>query len=1558
MATNKPHAKNKSIRHKEEKSMAKAKKKPAASSPQEPAEPNQDHSGQPAPHLADGFVESLPPYVVALGASAGGLEALQTFFSCMPADSGLAFVVIQHLSPDFKSLMDELLSRHTSMAIHRVENGMKVEPNSVYLIPPKKDMTLSQGALLLADRAIARPLDLPIDIFFRSLAQDSGDRAVAVVLSGTGSDGSRGVRAIREANGLVIVQSPESAKFDGMPRSAIAAGAADLVLPPEAMPDMIQQYAQDPLSVRGGDEAELLKVMQDDDGTAAVFLLLKRHYGIDFNHYKPTTVGRRLARRMAIRQINSLSDYLSYLSTTPEELNALYKDLLIGVTSFFRDAEAFQRLEAQVLPEVFRAAEKQQEVRAWVAGCATGEEAYSVAMLLIEGAEKTGFHGKISVFATDAHKGSLEYASAGVYEQSRLINVPQARRARFFKEEREGEMRVVSELRSRIVFAQHNVISDPPFTKMDLVTCRNMLIYLHPGAQDKALSMFHFALKVGRVLFLGSSESTGSFVEEFDVIDNKTKLFRKIREVKLSLDFNITRREERERPSAVLQVRGLGEERKLLQDYDRLLKKYMPPGLLLNERREVVHVFGDGARYLTNLEGRTGRDVLEMVEGNLRLALGAALQRASGGTEPVIFKNLSPGIKDGPDKINLAVEGLVDERTKTSRFHVAFHPVDVIQHKHDPKVSKDDENFVMSNAARRRIDELDSELQSTRENLQSTIEELQTTNEELQATNEEMLASNEELQSTNEELHSVNEELYTVNAEFEKKNKELQELNDDYDNLLRSTEVGTLFLDNELRIRRFNPAIKLTFNLLPLDIGRPVEHITYRLEGQRDMIADLKAVLKSGKALEKEVRTADGTWLLKRVLPFITAKGIQDGVVLTFTDITHVKQIELEQQRLDILRDLAANVPGVVFQYVQDGSHGGHFTFISEGSHDLLGIHPPDLLDDPGSLLRILHPEETPMLRERVKTALEENRLFDVEHRVMFPDGNVRFIQTRCSPRITHDGTVIWHGVCFDIDRRKKAEIRLKKAADYYLSILNSAPALIWRSDTQGDCDWFNETWLAFTGRSMQQEMGNGWASGVHPQDMERCLSIFKEAFAEQRQFHMDYRLRRADGEYRWITDHGTPLVNLDGEFVGFIGFCFDITDRIEAAENMGRAVDMMANANKIKSEFLANMSHEIRTPLNGILGMLQLMEMTRIDSEQAEYIETAIQSGQHLLALINEILDLSKVEAGKLEISSEEFDLRELLDLNLKTFLPLAREKNIILHLNVKLPENPRFIGDGSRISQVFLNVLGNAVKFTLRGEVRVQVSVELEPNRPTMRRINFSVRDTGVGIPSQDIDRIFEPFVQVDGSPRRTFSGTGLGLAIAKRLTNLMGGGITIESTEGVGTEVLFSAMVKTASNILDIASSQNSDERDTEPGLSMLVVEDDPTTQKFMKIMLEKNGHASVVVDGQDDIVQLLSKNAFDVILMDIQLTGNTGIEITESIRAAKDLGEKSRIPIIALTAHAMKGDREKFLASGIDDYISKPVDFHELFATITRVISSKRDHHKPAIKRQYGDNAGEN
>lgn len=1496
----------------------------------------------PAKSRAPGDVDapgSEGPHIVALGASAGGLEALQTFFGRMPSDSGLSFVLIQHLSPDFKSLMDELLSRHTSMTIHRVESGMALEPDSVYLIPPKKVMTLRGGRLLLEDRQSSVPHDLPIDIFFRSLAQDAGERAIAVVLSGTGSDGSRGVREVRATGGLVVVQSPESAKFDGMPRSAIASGAADLVLPPEAMPDMILKYVADPLAVRNAGEDASLRHIQDDDGTTAVFNLLKRQYGIDFAHYKPTTVGRRLARRMSIRQITSLTDYLAFLSTNPEELNSLYQDLLIGVTSFFRDPQAFEVLERKVVPEMFAGLTDQDEVRAWVAGCATGEEAYSVAMLLLETAERAGFHGKISVFATDAHKESLDTASLGLYEKPRLAGVSPARLARFFKEESATHLRVGQELRSLIVFAQHNIISDPPFTKMDLVTCRNMLIYLHPGAQDKVLAMFHFSLRVSGVLFLGSSESPGGLADEFETVDSKAKVYRKLRDVKLPLDFKLSRHErERQQPPPL--TASIGLDRRILHDYDLLLRKHLPAGLLLNERREVLHIFGDGGRFITRLEGRTGRDVLDMVEGDLRLALGAAVQRAASQNDTVLFRGVT--VRSGKEsrKIDIEVEALHDERTRSSHFHVSFLDHGPVRGKRKRMGRLEaEQDFAVDDVTRRRLDELEADLQSTRENLQATIEELQTTNEELQATNEEMLAANEELQSTNEELHSVNEELYTVNAEFEKKNKELSQLNEDYDNLLRSSDTGTLFLDGEMRIRRYNPAISLTFKLLPQDIGRPVDHIAYHLDGQAEMLEDLRAVLDDGEPREKEVRTRGGQWLLQRILPFLTAENTQDGVVLTFTDITRVKEMEAERRQDEVLREMAANVPGAVFQFVSNVPGGETFSFVSEGARDVFGVDPGDILRDARTILRLIHPDDIDLLRAGVRDARAAMSVLDVEHRIVTSGGEVRWLHTRCTPSGAPGGGTRWSGVSLDITARKQAEGQLKRAAEFHQSILNKSPALIWRSGLDGKCDWFNETWLAFTGRSMEMERGDGWAEGVHPQDLDRCIKIYRRAFARRRTFRMDYRLRRHDGEYRWIHDVGTPFNDLDGAFAGFIGYCFDITETREAAEKLREAMDMMANANRIKSEFLANMSHEIRTPLHGMLGMLQLLTMTELAPEQREYVETATASGRSLLTLINEILDLSKIEAGKFVIVEQEFDLGHVVDLAMKNFDAAVLEKGLSFSVDSDLGRERRFVGDAARISQVLLNIVGNAVKFTSQGSVTVATRVLAEPGQPGKRRLQFVVTDTGIGIPREKLADVYEPFTQVDGSHQRSYPGTGLGLTIASRLVKLMGGDLVIESVEGRGTTVRFHVVAGAAGHeARPKIRPQGKPVR--LPPLNILLVDDEEISRRLICRFLENRGHACATAKNRDEALDAIRIRSFDVILMDIQLQGSdTGLDIAREIRSSPEFEGSRSIPIIALTAYAMEGDRDRILASGIDDYLSKPFEFEGLERVIARNTSRR-------------------
>ncbi|HIJ94387.1 MAG TPA: GAF domain-containing protein [Desulfuromonadales bacterium] len=1009
-----------------------------------------------------------PTHIVGIGASAGGLSALEQFFDNMPPDTGMAFVVIQHLSPDFKSLMDDLLSRHTSMPIHRVTNGIELTPDNIYLIPPKTHMTVSKEKLYLTEKVInPHTLELPIDIFFNSLAEDAGDRAVGVVLSGTGSDGSKGIISINKNGGLVVIQSPESARFDGMPRNAIATGVCDFILAPNRIPRILVEYSISPLAVRTRMHHEL-EIFEDEGEYAGIFALLRRSYNLDFSKYKDSTVGRRIRRRMDFRQIPEVSDYAAIMSGDPGELDLLYKDLLIGVTEFFRDTQAFQFLEQEVIPRLFANLHRGEDLRVWSAACATGEEAYSLAILLDEKAAEIGFVGKITVFATDVHKTSLDFAAQGVYDRAKLTNVSPKRMNSYFKKEGNDLFRVTSELRKLVVFAPHNLLSDPPFTRLDLVCCRNLLIYFQTEVQERVISLFHFALKIDGTLFLGSSEGLGPFIGEFEVIANQHKMFRKIRDLKLALNIE-TNRLDRKEPHIQATVfppgvsRMVSIERQILADYDTLLRRHMPPGVLINENRQIIHYFGNVAEYLKMPEGRTENNILSLAEDNLHIALSTSLQRADTTRQLVVTRNVRIKRGDGEYLIDLYVSPLPDDKNHTTHYHVYFERIRPTEFPLAPDQPEDVDatNFDVDDHFRQHVADLEMELQSTRESLQTTVEELQTSNEELQATNEELLASNEELQSTNEELHSVNEELYSVNSEFERKNIELKQLNNDHENLLASTDIGTVFLDRQLRIRKYNPAIEAFFKLLPQDIGRPIDHIAYHLSQQEEMLADISRVLQNGRAVEQEEETKDNKWLLKRIMPFRTETGQIEGVVITFTDITVIKTAERKVIRFN---------------------------------------------------------EE---LEQKVAERTEELQR--------------------------------------EIAVRKNAEDQLAEARDHYLNILAEAPALIWRANTDALCDWFNSTWLAFTGRSMEQEYGNGWVEGVHPDDLKRCITIWQDSFAQRVPFEMEYRLRRFDGEYRWLLDIGRPN-HTDSRFVGYIGYCFDITERKQSE------FDLAGNKKRLES--------------------------------------------------------------------------------------------------------------------------------------------------------------------------------------------------------------------------------------------------------------------------------------------------------------------------------------------------------------------------------------------------------
>ncbi len=857
-----------------------------------------------------------PTFVVGIGASAGGLKPIEDFFDHMPIATGMAFVIVQHLSPDFKSLMDELLARHTDMAIHKVSNGVQIEANSIYLIPPEKNMVMSDGKLLLTDKESERSLNLPIDIFFRSLAKDAGENTVAIILSGTGSDGSRGIKDVREAGGLIVVQNIETAGFDGMPRAAIGTGVVDLICPPSEMPDQLIAY------VNNGDRSAVQQSEFPGDGNhdestlLRVFRLFRQRHNVDFSLYKPATINRRLERRVRMSGIPSLEEYVNFVESDQEECESLFRDLLVEVTHFFRDPQAFQRLRDDVIPELIERADDANEIRVWVCGCATGEEAYSMALLLAEGIEKSERKLSFKVFATDVHRKSLEIASTGFYPVSAMDSVPPEFHAKYFVKNN-GICNIRREIRQRVIFAANDITRDPPFTRIDLLTCRNVLIYLEPRIQKRILSMFHFGLKPKGILLLGPSETVGDLANEFEQIDRHWRIYRKRRDIRLPESTRMplapvlrTVVNEQVQPFVGQVTSPQTSQSWLNTAYEDLLAKHVPPSFLINEFNELVHCFGSARKLLSPPEGKATNDVVKMLDPALGVAVSAAIHRARSENIPIIYKGIRTSVGDEDERLyQVTVEPY--QKTNQRLYLVALEETEKV-----PTIERVVEDFQADTRSVERIGQLERELNYTRETLQATVEELESSNEELQATNEELIASNEELQSTNEELHSVNEELYTVNSEHKQKIEELTELTSDMDNLLRNTEIGTIFLDQNFNIRMFTPSITAGFNVLDQDVGRPIDHIAYKLDSP-NLLQDAAAVLNTGTPRETEVRGKDGVAYLQRIQPYRVENEI-GGVVLTLTDISAIKEAEKARATMLTLAEVSQELPDFAYAVSHD----------------------------------------------------------------------------------------------------------------------------------------------------------------------------------------------------------------------------------------------------------------------------------------------------------------------------------------------------------------------------------------------------------------------------------------------------------------------------------------------------------------------------------------------------------------------------------------------------------------------------------------------------------------
>ncbi len=926
--------------------------------------------------------------IIGIGTSAGGLEALEKFFSHVPPHTNMAFVVIQHLSPNHKSLMPSLLGKYTGMKVHVIEDGMETESGCIYLNPPEYQVALFHGALHLTEKIRDGNIWLPIDAFFRSLAEDLGKKAIGIVLSGTASDGTLGIRNIKEKGGIVMVQEPEDARYDGMPRSAIASGCADFILPVDKMPDQLIRYVKHPY-------------VEKTEGTEAPDKIFGNHIqkilarirtvtGHDFTHYKKNTVRRRVERRMAVHQLENISDYYRYLMEHPQETRTLFQDMLIGVTDFFRDPEAFEILEKQ-LWEMFARHPDNSLIRIWVSGCASGEEVYSVTMLAVEVMEKMNRQFRFQIFASDIDGKAIEQARKAVYPDSIAARVSPERLRRFFMKEG-GWYRIKKQIREMIIFAVQNLIQDPPYSRIDLLCCRNLLIYLDSHLQKKIFPLLHYTMNPGGILFLGTSESIGEFTDLFAPADAKWKIYRR----KESASDRAGDAAPLYMGQFPVRTSGTGKKspdpadaQQLAEQY--ILNHYTPSGVLIDEQCRIHHFMGKTDFCLMPPSGKPDFNIANMAREGLKYKLLACIQTAFAQKKTAHCKGIRLKYNGGFRTVDLQVSPMEGKDSSSLFWLVLFNDISPPL-LHEGKEEKEEGGDKGKDPV---IANLEYELQSAREYLQSNVEELETSNEELRSGNEELQSVNEELQSANEELEtskeelqSTNEELITVNAELQKKVEELSVVNSDISNLLASTDIGTIFLDTALCIKRFTPAMTRIFNLIGTDIGRPVAHITTNIPFE-NLRKDALEVLHTLERQEKEIQDSEGKCYHLRISPYRTVENVIDGVVLTFADISLLKEKDQVLRESNDRLSLSLEFPGVgtsAWDMAKD-------EIIWEGKN-----HP--LFENAGGkrtgtyrdFLNMIHPEDREDIRAAISLALKEEENFNLEYRVLLPGGRTRRI--------------------------------------------------------------------------------------------------------------------------------------------------------------------------------------------------------------------------------------------------------------------------------------------------------------------------------------------------------------------------------------------------------------------------------------------------------------------------------------------------------------------------------------------------------------------------------------
>jgi two-component system, chemotaxis family, CheB/CheR fusion protein len=1529
-----------------------------------------DHAEEAAADRVDDAVPAagyqlLP--MVGLGGSAGGIQALQAFFKAVPEHPGMAFVVVLHLAADFESTLPQVLQRVTKMPVRQAGVSQVVEADTVYVIPPGKSIAALDGRLVLRD---PMPLQggrhVAVDLFLRTLADTHGPHAAAIVLSGADSDGAIGIKRVKERGGLTICQDPDEAEHSSMPRTSIDTGMVDWVLPVAEMPARLMQYfgiekklelppEEPPAPQQGGSHEGTEALLRD------VLAFLRSRTGRDFSVYKRATVLRRIGRRMQVNGVHDLAAYLDCLRTRQGESGALLQDLLISVTNFFRDAECFAALEVE-LAELFRGKGPGDAIRVWVPACATGEEAYSIAMMLADKARQLDAPPAIQVFGTDLDEQAIRAAREGVYPLTIEADVSEERLRRYFVRELRG-YHVRRELRELVLFAQHDLLKDAPFSRLDLVSCRNLLIYLGRPAQRRVFETLHFSLVTGGRLFLGSSETVEEVTELFNVIDKKHRVFaarpapRALLPVPAAPDASGVALALQQRAPRVPVVAtsalewtpnlttGAPITRRSVswgELHLKLLEAIAPPSVLVDADQNILHMSPSAGRVMQFTGGEPSMNLLRIVHPQLRIDLRAALLQATERNERVQAEAGPVELEGKP--VDVAMRVVPARELGEDLYLVTFALTPHGEREAPPPAPGND--ATPEPAARhleRELERVKGQLRDTVEQYEASTEELKANNEELQAMNEELRSATEELETSREELQSINEELVTVNHELKSKVDELALSNSDMHNLMNATEIATVFLDRSLCITRYTPTAVSLFNLIATDVGRPLADLATRLDYPQ-LSQDANNVLARLVPVEREVGLPDGRWFLARLLPYRTMEDRIAGVVLSFIDITERKQAE--EVRLWLSAVVASSMDAII-------SFSTDQTILSwnTGAERMFGYTAAEAIGHPLSLIAWPGAASS----ELFARLREPQPISSIEALARCKDQREISIALSVAPIRNGSEQVIGAtAIARDITEAKRAAEALRESEERLrLLVENATEFAIFSTDLQRRVTIWNSGAERLLGYAEGEVIGQTGdiiftdedrAAGAPEQEMRTAVA--HDRAADER-WH-----KRKDGSRFWGSGAMMLMRDADGRPIGFVKVLRDQTPAREAqlalersqsdllrvlAENEASRAELQV-ADAAKDRFLAVLSHELRNPLASIDSAAALLRAPSIpQKDRDEAADVVKRQAGAMKSLLDELLDVSRLKLGRLELRRQPVALKTVVDSALESTRSMLSAAGHRLKVELP-PEDVVLDADALRLSQVLSNLVTNAIKYTPAGGT-VTLAAAIDAGD-----VVISVKDTGAGIDPAQIERIFEMFAQVQPGPDRSH-GLGIGLALVKNIVELHGGQVSA-SSPGVGRGSEF--VVRLPAGMVTVRPAapaqppppvrvpDDTPSRMKKRGL-ILIADDNLDASWGISRLLEIAGFATLRVASGLEAVQATRKHKPDVGIIDIGMPDLDGHQVARQIRQS-EWGK--HMVLIAATGWGQESDQTAAIEAGFDAHMTKPVNLRQLSAVVDDLLARKR------------------